>query len=107
MFLEGIPSELFEIAASFKDTDFRVNNLIMLELNEFQIRVEFKREPDAAIYFRFVRNKETIVSFGEANGGAYSDNFKWSNRDDVIQKFINWYNQLFDYPPYESEPEVA
>lgn len=94
MFFYNVPQELFEIAASFKDTNFVIDSIGLLELNEFQMRICLKNEDDFAIYARFIKGQEPIISFGEALAGTYTDNFTWTSCEEVIKKFSNWYFEM-------------
>ena len=91
MWISNIPNELFEIAASFKDTAFKIDSFVLLELNEFQLRICSKEESEVAIYIRFIIGNHPIFFFGEAYGGNGTDYEKWTNTEDVIKRFDKWY----------------
>lgn len=115
MWISNIPNELFEIAASFKDSAFKIDSFVLLELNEFQLRVCSKEEPDVAIYIRFIIGKQPVFFFGEAYGGSGTDYEIWTNTEDVIEKFDKWYleeiepnnNDEYDFPTYKPLVKIS
>jgi hypothetical protein len=97
MILSNLPIELFEIAASFKDTDFQPSDILMLDSQEFELWVPLKRELEVGIYVKFRRGLEPTYNFHETYSGWMPEEFRpWVNRDEAVSKFCDWYLETFE-----------
>ncbi len=106
MFLNNVPFELFEIAASFKNTDFQPHDIWLLDTQEFQLWVSLKCEPDVGIYVRFRRGQTPLFRTHECYVGTSGTEFSpWTNRDDVISRFCDWYLTVFEYR-HQDNPDL-